>query len=45
MPELGDKVVVTAIMTGVTSTSLLGNLDTEKQKGPQAYEMIEELVW
>jgi cell division protein FtsZ len=45
MPELGDKVVVTAIMTGVTSTSLLGNLDTEKQKVPQAYEMIEELVW
>lgn len=44
MPELGDKVIVTSIMTGVTSTQLLGNLDPEKEKHP-VYEMVEELSW
>jgi len=44
MPELGDKVVVTAIMTGVTSTSLLGNMEPQKDKN-KAYEMVEELTW
>jgi len=44
IPELGDKVMVTSIMTGVTSTQLLGNLEPEAQKHP-VYEMVEELTW
>jgi len=42
LPELGDKVTVTSIMTGVTSTQLLGNL--EPQKAKQMIE-IEEISW
>ncbi len=42
IPELGDKVTVTSIMTGVTSTQLLGNLEPEKEK--QKLE-IEEISW
>jgi cell division protein FtsZ len=43
IPELGDSVIVTSIMTGVTSTQLLGNLEPEKEKS--AAMEVEELVY
>lgn len=43
VPELGDKIVVTSIITGVTSPHIIGKQETDKRKQAMAAPMLESI--